>query len=640
MPLNLRPLLAVLALICIGLMVSPALAQAPPPLTLEVQAGYDDNGRYRVGYWFPVTVVVANDGPDVQGTVEWRFPGTDEAPFRYELDLPRGARKSISLPVVATETQHSASVTLLVAGTKLASVQTRLDPIDEQAVTVGVVSADPALLNSLAAATLADSLTTRVVHLAPKRLPSDAALLAGLNVLFIHDLVTADLTEAQRVALATWTHLGGQLVVGGGARAKQTTPGLAGLLPVTVGELRPNTPTAALGVLAGRDDLANTLATTTASAVTLRPRAVRLDRDGMLTAWDLGAGRVIFASFDLAALRTWAGEADLWAHVLPIAPRMSIGHSLRSRNENLLRDSLNLPAMRLPSTVQLLLMMSVYIVVIGPVNFLVLRRLRRVELAWVTTPLLVVGFTAAAYSSSFILRGVKPQITQLAIVQGFEGQAQGQVTALLGVFSPQRHTYKLDFAPEALVTPGTFESFQFQKISVTSDSATTSVREMLIDVSALRTLLVETPTSAVPTVQSTLTLGSGGEVRGQVRLVGKLPLHDAMLVVGASAQQLGELQPGEQASVLLEANRENFPDQLSLNDGEVINHFRVLNSLFSYDRFALAGPAFQGAKGLPEPDGVYLIAWGTSATSETRIDGDPERQQGETLYLIRLAVGR
>jgi hypothetical protein len=348
---------------------------------------------------------------------------------------------------------------------------------------------------------------------------------------------------------------------------------------------------------------------------------------------------VIFASFDLAALRTWAGEAALWTRVLPIEPRMAIGHSLRSRNENLLRDSLNLPALRLPSTAQLLLMMSVYIVVIGPVNFLVLRRLRRVELAWVTTPLLVVGFTAAAYGASFVLRGVNPQITQLAIVQGFEGQPQGQVTTLLGVFSPQRHAYRLDFAPEALVTPGTFESFQFQKISVTSDSTTTSVRDLLIDVSALRTLLVEAPTSAVPAVQSTLRMG-GGNVRGQIRLVGSLPLHNAMIIVGASAQQLGDLQPGEQAAVALGANQQNFPEQLSLSEGGVINRSKVLNSLFSYDRFALTGPAFQGLKGLPELDGVYLLGWGDSASIETRIDGDPGRQQGETLYMIRLAVGR
>lgn len=638
-PLNLRLLLALLACLCAGLMASPLFAQEQPPLTLEVQAGYDDSGQYRVGYWFPTSILVANEGPDVQGTVEWRFPGDGEAAFRYELDLPRGARKGVSLPIVALDTQRAAIVTLVVNGANAARVQTRLAPIDSQQATVGVISGDPTLLNSLAAATLGNNTTTPVVHLRPTALPDDAALLSGLDIIFVHDLTTADLSAAQREALALWTRMGGQLVVGGGARADQTAPGLAEILPVEVGALRPQTSTAALGALTGRNDLIGSLPTTTASAVILRPGAVRLDRDGLLTAWEVGAGRVIFAAFDLAALRTWAGEAALWERVLPIEPRMDMGYSFRWRSENLLRDTLELPALRLPSTGLLLLLMALYIVVVGPVNFLVLRRLRRVELAWVTTPLLVVVFTAGAYGASYVLRGSSAQITQLAVVQSFEGQRQGLATAFLGIFSPQRRAYRLDFEPEALVTPGTFESFQLRNEPVTSDGATTGMRELLIDVSALRTVMAEATTEATPGVESSLTVDPGQRVQGQVRLTGNTPLRDAMVVTGPSAQPLGDLQPGDEAQVDLPADLQNFPDQLNWGEGEVINHYQVLSNLFSYDRFALGGPTFQGDKGIPERDGVYLIGWADTVALEARIDGDAGSQQGETLHIIRLAPG-
>ncbi|NTU84165.1 MAG: hypothetical protein HGA45_33150, partial [Chloroflexales bacterium] len=620
--MNLRPQLALLALLCAGLLAAPARAQEPPPVTLEVRAGYDASSHYRVGYWFPVSVVVANDGPDLRGTVEWRFPGDGEASFRYELDLPRGARKGVSLPVVAIDTERAASVTLVAEGAQLARAQIRLDPIDGQQAAIGVISADPALLNSLAAATIANNTATPIVHLDAASLPSDATLLAGLDVIFIHDLVTTNLSGAQRSAIELWARLGGQLVVGGGARAEQTTPGLAQILPVEVGKPRPNISTAALGALAARDDLTNLLPTTTASAVRPRPGAVQLDRDGLLTAWDLGAGRVIFAAFDLAALRTWAGEAALWERVLPIEPRMNMGQSFRWRNENLLRDTLALPALRLPSTGLLLLLMTLYIVVVGPVNFLVLRRLRRVELAWVTTPLLVLAFTAAAYGASFALRGTRPQITQLAIVQSFEGQPQGQSTAFMGVFSPQRRAYRLDFAPEALVTPGTFESFQFENEPVTSDGATTGVRDLLIDVSALRTLMVEAPVATTPTVQSTLQVDTRGRVRGQVRLAGDTTLRDALIVTGASAQRLGDLRPGDQATVDLRADQQNFPDLGSFGEPGLINRYQVLTNLFGYDRFALGGPTFQGEQGIPDADGVYLLGWANTVAIGASIDGD------------------
>jgi hypothetical protein len=64
----------------------------------------------------------------------------------------------------------------------------------------------------------------------------------------------------------------------------------------------------------------------------------------------------------------------------------------------------------------------------------------------------------------------------------------------------------------------------------------------------------------------------------------------------------------------------------------------VLYSLFGYDRFSLGGPTFQGEKGFPETDGVYLLGWADGSLIETQIDGEVSRQQGETLYIIRLDV--
>ena len=628
--MNLRSLLVVLTVICLGLLVRPAHGQGASPLTLEVKAGYDESGHYRVGAWFPVTVVVANDGPDVQGSLEWRFPAQSDATVRYELDLPRGARKSVTFPVMANDTFRTASVTLVVGGVTQARVPIRLEPLEAQQITIGVVSTDPTLLNSLAGATINNATGTPILHLDPRLLPSDAALLAGLDVLFIHNVATAELAPAQRAAIAAWTHLGGQLVVSGGTSAAQTVPGLAELLPVTVGALQPNTSTAALAAL-----VANTsnklLPTTTVSAVTLQSGATKLDRNSLLTAWDVGAGRVLFAAFDFAALRTWAEEATLWANVLPITPRMAIGQVFRSRNDNLLRDALNLPALRLPSIGLLLLLVSSYIIVVGPVNFLLLRRLRRVELAWVTTPLLVLGFTAAAYGSTFVIRGVRPQITQFAIIQGYEGQTQGRLTAFLGVFSPQRHSYRLDFAPEVLVTPGSFENFHFEPVTVTSDGNVTGMRELLVDVSALRMLLLEAPTSAVPVVQSSLTTDRDGTVHGQVRLTGERPLRDALLIIGSSAQVLGDLQTGATVEVKLPPDLANFPHQFDFSTDGVIRRSQVINSLFNANRFD--GSDLQG---FPEADGVYLLGWADSLALEAQIDGKAEPQQGTTLYLIRL----
>lgn len=631
-----RLLLALLGLIA-AIAPLTARAQEQPPVSLEVEAGFDGAGAYRVGHWFGATIVAANDGGDLRGTIEWRFPGASGTTFRYALDLPRGARKRIVLPVVTSETLRSATVAFVADNAELARRQVRLQPITSDQVAVGVVSSDRTLLTSLRAATFANGLDTTVVHLDALRLPEDAALLAGLDALFIHDVATADLTSAQRDALALWTRLGGQLVVGGGPSAERTAPGLDALLPVEVGALRPAVPAEGLATLAGRDDLAEGVGELTASATTVRAGATTLDSTGLLISRDEGAGRVIFAAFDLAALRAWAGEAELWAKVVSIEERAQIGHSFRLRSENLLRDTLQLQALRLPSTGLLLLLIALYIAVVGPLNFWALRRAGRIELAWVTTPLIVALFLGAAYGASFVLRGNRPQLTQLTVVQAFEGASQGQATGFLAIFSPQRRTYTLDFEPNTLITPTTFEGFQLRAVDVVGDDSSTSVRNLLMDVSSLRTLMVERPVSSVPAVTSALTRDAG-QVSGMVRLDEGPILHDAQLVYGSSSQQLGDLQPGQEAAIDLRTTLENFPDQVVLTQGGSINRDRVMYSLFGYDRFATGGPTFQGTKGLPEIDGVYLIGWANGPALPLRLADAPGNQQGETLYVIRLDV--
>lgn len=612
------------------------LAAQQLPITLEVSAGYDGAGQYRLGHWFPVRVVAANEGGDVSGTLEFRFPGDNGARFRYNLDLPRGARKQVLLNVTSAESFRNAELVLLANGAEVANQLVRLEPINVDQFAIGVLSTDRTLLNSLGALRPNNTLTTVVSHLDPATLPEDAALLAGLDVIFVHDIATADLSDGQRAALALWTRLGGQLVVGGGSAAEQVVPGLAELLPVEVGALRADAPSATLEQLARRNDLGDSLPTLTASEVTPRPGATSLDGANLLLEAEQGAGRVIFAAFELDALRSWAGESDLWARVLRVEERVQVGYSFRWRSENLLREALQLPALQVPSTALLLLLIVVYIVVIGPLNFLLLRRLRRVELAWVTTPLLVLLFLAGAYGASFVLRGTQPQISQLSVVQAFEGQPQGQTTAFVGVFSPQRRSYRLNFLPNTLVTPGTFEGFQFRSVPVTSDDVTTAVDDLLIDVSSLRSLILEGASTAVPELQSSLQR-SDNAITGQLRNLSGAQLSDALLVFRNSAQQLGDLTPGATVEVEVDLGPQNFPDQIDYPEDGLFSQERVLYNLFGYDRFAPGGPTFQGDKGLPD-QGVYLLAWSDAPALDVTIDGNTSRQQGQTLYVIRLDV--
>ncbi len=612
-----------------------ARAQAPPPITLEAQAGYDGAGTYRANFWFPVAITVTNTGGDSVGVLSWAVPGDAASSFEYVLDLPRGARKRVVLPVVNAGFNNRARLTLRIDGEQVAQTLIRLNQIGMERPTLAVISSDATALNSLQAARFTPDANTAVVRLAPDLLPDDAALLAGLDAIFIHDLATDGLSSAQREALLLWTRMGGQLILGGGLRAERTLAGLADVSPVEVGALRANAPAAVLADFARRPELAADLPPLTVNEVRLQEDARALDGAGLLTARGEGAGQVIFAAFDLAALRVWSGEAALWEQALQIGPRAHIGPAFRWRGDNLLRETLQRGLVWLPSPWLVLALMAAYIAVIGPLNFLLLRRLRRVELAWVTTPLIAIAALGLTYGGSVALRGPEARVVQVAIVQGFEGASTGQATAFFGIFSPARRSYRLDFAPESLITPSSLGSFEADPLTVRQDATSNSVPELLIDVGSFRTVMVEQTAGDVPRVESDLRV-EGGFLRGQVRLGGAVPLRDAQLVAGAASIPIGDLQPGTAAPVDLRLNQQNFPFQPQSSDAGLVYRNQVLTSLFGFDRFSLGNPSGQGQQGHPDARGVYLIGWIERPTLSISVNDDAVGQQSETLVVIRL----
>src|SRR4029079_17407192 len=118
------------------------------------------------------------------------------------------------------------------------------------------------------------------------------------------------------------------------------------------------------------------------------------------------------------------------------------GYGARLNQTSLLdRGVLRLPSLSLPSTGTLLVFLLTYVLVIGPLNYLVLRRLRRLEWAWFSVPLVVLLFSCGLYAVGAGLRGGQSQLSQAAIVQGAEGQTRAFATGFIGLFSPRRTSY-------------------------------------------------------------------------------------------------------------------------------------------------------------------------------------------------------
>ncbi|MCS6842164.1 MAG: hypothetical protein NZ699_16720 [Roseiflexus sp.] len=620
---------AMIALIC-ALLAWPVVAQEQGfGLTLTLRPGYAS--AYRLGEWFPVIVEVANDGRDLRGVLEWSFPGAPGQPvFRREIDLPRGSRKRVTLDVFAQGFARNGLIRLLEDGNVVLEQSVRIEAIEMDRFLVVVVGSDPTLLTSLSAMSISGASGTVVRHIAPDDLPSHPLVLRGVNAMFIHDVNTAALSTDQRTALRDWVLLGGQLIVGGGINGERAAAGLADILPVEV------TRTLNQGDLSSLEQFAGSPPTPSSGPlleVRPRPGAEALPPAAPLIYRSrLGNGIVVFSAFDLALLRGWSAEPDLWSRVLQPVPLFIPGYDARVNQINLMQDALQLPAIQLPPASALAAFLIAYILMVGPVNYLVLRRLRRLEWAWLTIPATVVVFTGGVFLVGIGLRGGQAQLLQVAVVQGAEGEPRGAATAYLALFSPIRGSYTLRFPADHLVSETrSFDDFTARPMLATSNDHGVTVPDLLVDVASVRTLIAEALIPMPVQVQSTVQF-NGDEPLGEVRNVGSTALEQAIVVYQGSFQNLGDLAPGARATFAFGGSQGGFPFGISIASDRMFDRRQILFRLFNAS--SRIAPLSGGSP--LDDEGVYVIGWNRSSTLPVEMNGRTAPQEGLTLFVIRL----
>ncbi len=671
---RLRNVLLLLCLLALG--TSPIYAQEENPaltqsdITIEVQAGYD--GHFRIGFWYPVQVIVSNAGPDVRSVLEVNHDNDAAAPFQQELELPRGARKQVQLYGIAYGFDRVANVRLLVDGQPLVQERIQLEPIiSSHTFVIGVVGTDRTLLNSLGAMQVdvsGSSPSVRVVHILPELMPDRFNALEGLDMLVIHD-APADIWTPTRVQqLDLWVHMGGQLVVSGGLAGEPSLAPLHELLPAMVGAWQAARAVQPLLDLVPDQPLP-TERTLSAYEVVLRDGATSLDSDALISQWQRGGGRVTLLAFDPADLRGWVGEPALWSQIVTVLPRLLPGSSLRWNDKSLLDNALHLPALTLPPVLLLLLYITVYVLVIGPMNFLILRRMHRADLAWVTIPLTVLIFVLGTYAISLLVRGVRPQLLQVNVVQSFEGFDTAHITANVGIFSPRRERYTLLMPPQSLASSRQFNvSFNETALPLRWTAQDSRFEQALVDVSSLRTFLVEQSGSLDLGIASTLersrnTLSFSAPpdqfdtiaatVSGTIENRGPFTFDETLLVYGGAFQELGRLAPSERIAVQIDAgdpsrqfpfaipinpmfgaiNDPYAPPRPSLTQEVLFNRHQIINEIFTTPPVVT-----QNGWVIFDPKAVYLIGWNDQQVLPLELPNVIAQQSVETLYIVQLAV--
>jgi len=656
----------VLASAGLGLAIPAVGAEAAGNgVTLAVHVGYQD--VVKPGEWTPVTVDARNTAAEVDGTLEIQEslnaqPGVSGFTiYQQPISLAGGASKRVRVYLVEDTTGATVTARIISNGRAVASQDSVTS--STTSTLVGILSDQTSALDDFAAVH-PGGIAARVVHLHADDIADSAIALRAFDILAIDDFATDGLTARQRAAIADFVEAGGNLLLGTGASWHKTLAGLpTAILPMA--------PRATLNVHAARAVAGQNIEVAFADAVSGQPwlseGAVPL-----LLERGVGAGIVTMATFDWNQdpIAGWSGTKDLLRQVLaraafgsgssganypngiggPVQAFGSSQPSVAAKSSALAPVLGNLPGLDLPSLQLTAGLVLLYVLLVGPVNYLVLGAMRRRALAWVTVPLIAVIAASGAYGAGVLTKGRSVQTNQVAILHLQPGWDHAYQETYTGVIPPSRGDYQARIAGDRLlISPIANNNGGFgggNPGSIRVNLPTSAVTLTGMTAFSLGGFGTESMTAA-PQLTGHVQL-LNGKLMGTIENHSDRTFTDALLIAGDNFQTFGALKPGATATVNLVPKATNPSGQplytrvyTNTSQSYGPGRYDVSNS----DRDTMAktqilsvlptGSNFKGVVSLASP---LLVAWSHDSFQEVTVNGSHPRSTAQSAVVLSLGM--
>lgn len=545
------------------------------PVALQVAAGYGE--QYRRSAWVPVRVSVRNRTnalqqgiiaiPDRGNNSQWATTSYS-ALYQTPVVVPPLVTKQVTLYLPGRDVGNGIDVQYRVARKVLTTASDSPTAFADQVITVGALSDDPQLMSWLQRIRPPGT-SVNVVRLSPSQVDPVPEALASFDAIAVTNVKSSRLDSGQLTALERYVRSGGSLLLVGGPDWQET--------------LRPLAPTLIPGILAGSRAVSNlsglrTLAngsprsTPTVVSLLSYPRGSVLASESgipLVVRSGLGQGRIIYLAFDPAgdSLSNWSGASSLLGGVLTQAaphivsrPVMSGWQSgfFRDRfGPNTIRQELaNVPSPPRPAVLLLILLTVLSVLLIGPVNFLVLRHLQKQELAWLTMPGLALLCFGSTLGVALHLKADVVLLNTIGVVQ-LDGDSGSQpATLYVGLITSARGDYRMVWNGQAL--PQSLPRYSLDAGSSPGaapiglqlqEGAQTAVDFLSMDMWSARTVAMKTSVSIPGAVRADLRLAPDGSIVGVVRNDTNLTLIRPLILAGSAFLQLSDLPPRATESV-------------------------------------------------------------------------------------------
>ncbi len=483
----LRSIIVVSFVAVLGLRSSRA--QSQPGLQFDVFLGLDQYARQ--GAWFPLVCEVKNDGVGFSGFIE-ATSGSQKR--RMPIELPTGTLKRVTLPLFSTANNSQFRIVLRDERGSIRSEHQQQYPrrgfLQSDVPLMAAIPRTAAGMPTFVQGRLSNpDLQASVARLTPELFPDNPITLQSATAIYLNTERAISLRPQQVDALLAWLDGGGHLVIGLDQIGQvNATPWLRDLVNadlVTVrniaggraisewtGQLtnRWNELDRRAGSGSGQPPRTNTrqpqnfrqaivedpsFLTNRLTTIEAKPRdgSIAIQAEGIPLMYQRahGRGRVSVLTFDpeRQPFVGYTSRAGFWTRLVDAPDFLYSGPD----NQRYGRQSFDAAIGSLIETTQvrklslgwLLLLLIAYAAIIGPFDYVLVRRLKRPMLTWITFPSYVVLFSITIYVIGYKLRAGKLEWNELSIIDVLDGGKQpvwrGKTYGSL--YSPQNARYPL-----------------------------------------------------------------------------------------------------------------------------------------------------------------------------------------------------
>ena len=470
------------------------------------------------------------------------------------------------------------------------------------------------------------------------------------------------MTEAQNAALRGWVAAGGHLIVCGGPDPTRFGAALfEGLLPATVGSS-----------LSG-----GSLALTPKPLPGVRVLQPGPGGSAQIVSGPYGAGTVTVTAFDptgKAFQTAGLGLPPVWQSLLfsQPSPNASVLNTVAAREENygaiyygsappLLSEAvMRGPSLDAPGASVIAVFLLTYLIVLVPVNYFVLKRMDRKELAWLTIPALVLLFAAGTFAVGYAAKGGSVFINRAALIETRAGQSQAGVYSEIGLFSPHRTTYDIGLPGDNLLAAvpnpginygsGSGDNAQFSGAAQFVETPSgVSLPSTPVNMWAMRAFDAQSTTDLGGAVDSRLS-AAGSSAAGTVTNHTAYTLTGCTVEYAGRALKVGTLAPGATTSFTssdFDTVRPDVSPEASSGDTQANIRDRMHAALEGYFRSLSQSNANYNNMYSPPPPlslapgEALLTGWSSDsklAGPAPRIDGNTVTENDVTLVIVHLPV--